>query len=74
MYFVPLGIFVATFDPAFVAASGIGVQAESLTWTGFVLRNLVPVTIGNVVGGSLLVGAVYWFVFLHPRTRVNGKK
>jgi len=74
MYFVPLGIFVATFDLAFVAASGIGVQAESLTWTGFVVRNLVPVTIGNVVGGSLLVGAVYWFVFLHPRTRVNGKR
>ena len=67
LYFVPLGIFVAAFDPAFVAARGLAVQADSLTWTGFVLRNLVPVTLGNVVGGSVLVGAVYWFVFLQPR-------
>jgi formate/nitrite transporter len=67
LYFVPLGILVAAFDPAFVAARGIGAQADSLTWTGFVLRNLVPVTLGNIVGGSLLVGAVYWFVYLQPR-------
>jgi formate/nitrite transporter FocA (FNT family) len=33
---------------------------------GFVLRNLVPVTLGNILGGSLLVGAVYWFVYLGP--------
>jgi formate/nitrite transporter len=67
MYFVPLGIFVATFDTAFVAAHGLAPQAASLTWAAFVVRNLVPVTIGNVVGGALLVGAVYWFVYLHPR-------
>ena len=69
---MPLGIFVATFDPAFVAARGVGAQADSLSWMGFVLRNLVPVTLGNVVGGSLLVGAVYWFAYLHPRTRAKG--
>jgi hypothetical protein len=28
--------------------------------------NLLPVTIGNIIGGALLVGAVYWFVFLRP--------
>lgn len=67
LYFVPVGIFVAAFDPAFVAARGLAAQAGSLTWTGFVLRNLVPVTLGNIVGGSVLVGAVYWFVFLQPR-------
>ena len=72
LYFVPLGIFVAVFDPTFVAARGIAAQADSLTWMGFVLRNLVPVTLGNVVGGSLLVGAVYWFVYLGPRTRREG--
>jgi formate transporter len=67
LYFVPLGIFVAGYDPAFVAARGLSTQADSLTWTGFALRNLVPVTLGNVAGGSLLVGAVYWFVYLRPR-------
>jgi formate transporter len=71
LYFVPLGIFIAVFDPAFMAGRDMGVQADSLTWTGFVLRNLVPVTLGNIVGGSLLVGAVYWFVYLQPRRRTG---
>ena len=69
---MPLGIFVAVFDPTFVAARGLAVQADSLTWMGFVLRNLVPVTLGNIVGGSLLVGAVYWFVYLGPRPEHEG--
>ena len=72
LYFVPLGIFVAVFDPTFVAARGLGGQADSLTWMGFVLRNLVPVTLGNMVGGSLLVGAVYWFVYLGPQPERDG--
>jgi formate/nitrite transporter FocA (FNT family) len=40
-----------------------------LSWSGFVLRNLLPVSIGNVIGGTLLVGAVYWFVYLRRRSR-----
>jgi formate/nitrite transporter len=67
MYFVPLGLFIAAFDPAFVAARGMAAHAEVLTWIGFLARNLVPVTIGNLIGGSLLVGAVYWFVYLRSR-------
>jgi formate transporter len=67
LYFVPLAIFVAVFDPAFVTARALATQADAITWMAFLLRNLVPVTLGNVIGGSLLVGAVYWFVYLHPR-------
>lgn len=37
-----------------------------LTWTNFV-GNLVPVTIGNIIGGSLMVAAVYWFVYLRKK-------
>jgi formate/nitrite transporter FocA (FNT family) len=36
----------------------------NLTWERFVTANLVPVTIGNIVGGALMVGAIYWFVYL----------
>jgi formate/nitrite transporter len=72
LYFVPLGIFVAVFDPTFVAARGLAGQADALTWMGFVLRNLVPVTLGNMLGGSLLVGAVYWFVYLGPEPEREG--
>src|SRR5690554_6987915 len=34
-----------------------------LTWGNFFVRNLLPVTIGNIIGGALLVGAVYWFIY-----------
>ena len=38
----------------------------ALTWGNF-LANLVPVTIGNIIGGSLMVGAVYWFIYLRKK-------
>jgi formate/nitrite transporter len=66
MYFVPYAMFVAALDPELVAARGLGLQADALTWGAFLGRNLLPVTIGNIVGGSVLVGAVYWFVYLRP--------
>ena len=67
MYFVPYAIFVAAIDPDFVAGPGLDPQAQALTWTAFLGRNLLPVTIGNIIGGSVLVGAVYWFAYLRPR-------
>jgi formate transporter len=67
MYFVPFAIFVVTFDPDFVTAQGLRPQAQALTWIAFLGRNLLPVTIGNIIGGSVLVGAVYWFVYLRDR-------
>jgi formate transporter len=62
MYFIPVGLFLKAVDPAFVAASAIDVTG--LTWSAFFLANLIPVTLGNVIGGSLLVAVTYWFVFL----------
>ncbi|MEW5848733.1 MAG: formate transporter FocA [Myxococcota bacterium] len=38
-----------------------------LTWDTFLTTNLLPVTLGNICGGALLVGAVYWFVYLRRR-------
>ncbi len=67
MYFVPLGLFIAVLDPGFVANHDLGLSAPALSWSGFALRSLLPVTIGNVIGGTLLVGAVYWFVYLRRR-------
>jgi formate transporter len=70
MYFIPVAILIRLGAPdAFWA--GIGAEADAyahLTWSGFIIRNLVPVTLGNVVGGVALVGAVYWFVFLRTRS------
>ena len=69
MDFIPMGLFVKAGAPdAFWAA--IGKTAESypnLTWERFLVGNLLPVTLGNVIGGTLLVGAVYWFIYLRAR-------
>ncbi|MFN8440181.1 MAG: formate/nitrite transporter family protein [Caldilineaceae bacterium] len=65
MYFVPVALFIKQFDPAFVAVSKLDLAA--LTWQTFLLGNLLPVTIGNIMGGVLLVAAVYWVVFLRRR-------
>ena len=48
-------------------ASGLNAaELAGLTWANFFVQNLLPVTIGNVIGGAILVGAVYWFVILRP--------
>jgi formate/nitrite transporter len=67
MYFVPLGLLVSALEPGFVATHGFEREAHTLTWSGFLARNLLPVTIGNLIGGALLVGLVYWFVYLRRR-------
>jgi len=67
LYFVPLGLFLARLDPAFVARAGLGAEAGTLGWGAFLLGNLLPVTLGNAIGGAVLVGLVYWFVSLRGR-------
>ncbi len=69
MYFIPLALFVRDGAPDSFWSS-IGRTASSypdLSWRNFFLANLLPVTIGNVIGGTILVGAVYWLVYLRPR-------
>ncbi len=62
MYFIPIGLLIKQFDPAFVAKTGLDVG--ELTWGTFLVNNLLPVTIGNIIGGAGLVAIVYWFIFL----------
>jgi formate transporter len=66
MYFIPIGLLIKQFAPPAFWASISKTPADfpSLTIAQFLIGNLLPVTIGNIVGGSLLVGAVYWFVYL----------
>ena len=65
MYFVPYALLIKTFDPAFAIAHKI--DLSSLTWGSFFLRNLLPVNLGNILGGSVLVAAVYWFIYLRKK-------
>jgi len=63
MFFIPMGLFVKS-DTAFVSSQQGVPDMSDLTWARFLYANLLPVTIGNIVGGALMVGAIYWFVYL----------
>lgn len=47
MFFIPLGIFLGA----------------NVTWYQFFITNLIPVTLGNIVGGAFFVGAIYWYLY-----------
>jgi formate transporter FocA len=66
MYFIPIGLFIKAGAPdSFWSAIGkTAGDYPDLTWDRFFVNNLLPVTLGNIIGGALLVGAVYWFVYL----------
>ncbi len=60
----------ATFPEFDAGTERVGQPAEqfaNLTWAGFFIRNLFPVTLGNMVGGAVMVAAVYWFVYLREQ-------
>ena len=58
MYYIPTGIFLA---------DALGQSPDGLTWAGF-LANLVPVIMGNILGGMVFGGFAYWFVCLLVRS------
>jgi len=67
MFFIPAGLF-ASYSPAYLTAyttatgaSGVG----ALTWGTLFTKNLIPVTIGNIIGGAVFVGLAYWYIYLH---------
>ncbi|WP_235738320.1 formate transporter FocA [Nocardioides alcanivorans] len=65
MFMVPLGILIRTFaGDDFWAMSGLDSSAYGdLTWTNFFVDNLLPVTLGNIVGGGVMIGVLYWTIF-----------
>jgi formate/nitrite transporter len=65
MYFIPYALFIKMFDADFIAMVADKVpNLDKLTWQAFWINNLLPVTIGNIIGGAVLVAAVYWAIFL----------
>lgn len=70
MYFVPMGLLMKRVDGLVALAEktgGVTINLERLSWTGFLIRNLIPVTLGNIIGGVVFVGLAYWFVYLRKR-------
>jgi len=69
MYFIPAGLLLKH-SPEILTATqktlgGIP-DLSNLTISGFILKNLLPVTLGNIIGGTFFVGIAHWFLFLRP--------
>jgi formate/nitrite transporter len=62
MYFIPMGILLK--GAPFAAGMGLA----RLTWGNFITANLIPVTIGNIIGGAGFVGLLYWVVYLRKKS------
>ena len=69
MYFIPFALFIKAGAPIAFWTSIAKTPADfaDLTWTAFFVKNLIPVTIGNIFGGSGLVGLFYWVVYLRKQ-------
>jgi len=65
MYFIPVAILVKHWSPPefWDIIGKAAADFPHLTWHNFFVINLVPVTLGNIIGGSFLVGLVYWFAY-----------
>lgn len=70
-YFIPMGLFIkaGANDTFWNSIGKTAADFPALTWSNFIFGNLIPVTVGNIIGGSVLVAAVYWFVYLRKRKR-----
>jgi len=63
MYFIPMGIFMVN-TPSVIQAAGNAVDLSALNWYGFFVKNLIPVTLGNIVGGAGFVACLYWLAYM----------
>jgi formate transporter len=69
MFFLPMGLLVRDQGSSeFFASSGVSSEDyPDITLANAIVDNLIPVTIGNIIGGSVMVGLVYWLVYLRRR-------
>lgn len=69
MFFLPNGIFMKTI-PAIVSASGLTPeQIGTITWETFIVNNLIPVTLGNIVGAFVFVVLLFWIAYIREENR-----
>lgn len=72
MFYIPAGL-LAKCEGLYVSKAiemGVSQAAiDSLSWDAMFSRNLLPVTLGNILGGAGLVGCVYWFTYLRGSSK-----
>ena len=69
MYFIPMGLMLKSkADPMlWKLLDTTPVQYESLNLHNYLINNLLPVSIGNIIGGAVFVGLAYWFIYLRKQ-------
>ncbi len=77
MFFIPMGITVASGAPE-AAAVALKISpdqvAQIFNYGTFFINNLIPVTLGNIVGGGIFVGGLYWFIYMRKPAAVKQDK
>lgn len=75
MFMIPMGIVIKTFASSefWLIAGHSPADFADLTITNFVINNLIPVTLGNIIGGGFFVGMTYWVIYRRPelKNKVN---
>jgi formate transporter len=76
MYFIPVALFIKQWGDSsfFEMIKKTAADFPHLTWGNFFLGNLLPVTIGNIIGGAFMVGLVYWFIYLRKAAKAAAPK
>jgi formate/nitrite transporter len=67
MYYIAAGLFAKTNAAYAAAAAEAGVDVSGLNWGACFTKNLIPVTLGNIVGGAVCVGCVYWYIYMKKK-------
>jgi formate transporter len=69
MYFIPMGLMIKQVagDALWISVGKTAADYAALTWSSFLLGNLLPVTLGNIIGGAGGVGVVYYVIYLRRR-------
>jgi formate/nitrite transporter len=70
MYYIPTGILLAHI-PTLPVLSGVDLNA--INWFNLFWKNLLPVTIGNMIGGVVFVGMSYWGAYIRPAKTPKSK-
>jgi formate transporter len=68
MYFLTAGMLVKS-NPAFVQASGL--SPDKIINGAGIINNLIPVTLGNIVGGAVLVGFTYYATYKYSPSKIK---
>jgi formate transporter len=70
MFFLPMGVLIREqgSDEFFASSGTAASDYPDVSWTNAIVDNLLPVTIGNVIGGAVMVGLVYWLVYVRAES------